>query len=355
MATIKKLSSGRYQAQTCIKGVRRAKTFTRQVDAKRWATQLELDAESGLSEGARLPLSHYILQHRDLIQKKHKHSRHESAVLSFLLEDPIADIPACSVTSEDIKDWIERRRTIPSRRTGRIVEESTIARQLQIISAMFSNMVDQQVCKENPCHGVDRPKENPPRERVATEEEIERIKFVAGWEEGAVPYEKIQRVAAAFVLACCTGMRSGEMMRIERSWIKGRVLRIPAEAAKTRTAREIALNDRAMAVINCVLGLGCAPTIWDLSDGSRDALWRKIRDKAGLQEVRDSEGRLIKQGLTFHDGRATFCTWAASPGADGAPRLDVMSLARQTGHKNLKMLMRYYRPSVESFVDRLNK
>lgn len=55
MATIKKLSSGRYQAQTYIKGVRKAKTFTRQIDPKRWATQLELDAESGLSEGARLP------------------------------------------------------------------------------------------------------------------------------------------------------------------------------------------------------------------------------------------------------------------------------------------------------------
>lgn len=58
--------------------------------------------------------------------------------------------------------------------------------------------------------------------------------------------------------------------------------------------------------------------------------------------------------VVFHDGRATFATWATSPGPDGAPRLDVMVIARQTGHKNLKMSMRYYRPSVESFVERLN-
>ena len=150
-------------------------------------------------------------------------------------------------------------------------------------------------------------------------------------------------------------MRAGDMMRIERTWIHGRTLKIPAEAAKTRTTRTIALNDRSMDILKSVMSLGFEPHIFDMSDGIRDALWRKIRDKAGLQEVRDSEGRLIKQGLNFHDGRATFCTWAASPGPDGAPRLDVMSLARQTGHKNLKMLMRYYRPSVESFVDRLNK
>lgn len=355
MATIKKLTSGRYQAQTCIKGIRRAKTFTRQADAKRWATQLELDAESGLSAGARLPLSHYIAQHREYINQKHKHPRHESAVLGFLLDDPIASIPACEISPKDIQDWIERRRTVPSRKTGRIVEDSTIARQLQILSAMFSRMVDQGACKSNPCHSVDRPKENPHRERVATDEEIEAIKLVAGWEEGTPPVNKTQRVAAAFIFACCTGMRAGEMMRIEKSWIAGRTLRIPAEAAKTRTSRTIALNDRAMAILENVMSLGFEPHIFDMSDGIRDALWRKIRDKAGLQEVCDSEGRLIKQGLNFHDGRATFCTWAASPGPDGAPRLDVMSLARQTGHKNLKMLMKYYRPSIESFADRLNK
>lgn len=69
--------------------------------------------------------------------------------------------------------------------------------------------------------------------------------------------------------------------------------------------------------------------------------------------MRDSQGRLIEQALHFHDGRATFCTWAASPGEDGAPRLDVMSLARQTGHRSVKMLMRYYRPDVSTFADRL--
>ena len=34
--------------------------------------------------------------------------------------------------------------------------------------------------------------------------------------------------------------------------------------------------------------------------------------------------------------------------------MDVMSLAKQTGHKNLKMLMRYYRPDMETFIQRLN-
>lgn len=248
---------------------------------------------------------------------------------------------------------MERRRTVPSRATGKIVTEATIRRQLEMISGFFSWAVEQKLIKENPCRGVKKPAESDARERVANDEEIERLKIAANWEEGMIPRTKTQRVCAAFVLSCLTGMRSGEMMRIERSWIRGNVLWIPMEATKTDHFRKIALSERARKILDDVVSLGIEPSIWGLSDGSRDSLWRKIRDRAGLGEVRDSQGRLIEQALHFHDGRATFCTWAASPGEDGAPRLDVMSLARQTGHRSVKMLMRYYRPDVSTFADRL--
>ena len=91
------------------------------------------------------------------------------------------------------------------------------------------------------------------------------------------------------------------------------------------------------------------------NDKTMHALWRKIRDRAGLGPELDSQGRVIREGLNFHDSRATFATWAASPDPKtGAPRLDLLSLARQTGHKNLKMLQRYYRPKSEDIAKRLD-
>ena len=56
-----------------------------------------------------------------------------------------------------------------------------------------------------------------------------------------------------------------------------------------------------------------------------EALWNKIRNKAGLGPVLDSDGNVVKEGLRFHDGRATFCTNAAQ-------KISVLDLARITGH-----------------------
>ena len=354
MATIRRRPSGSYQAQISINGVRRAKSFKRRSDARHWAATIESDLKSGVPTEARKPTREFLIQYRQEVTERRAHPRHMRAVIGCFLEDPIADIPIIDVTSKDVEAWIERRRTIPSRSTGHIVEESTIARQLQTLSAFFSWAVRLNYCAENPCFKVERPRSNPPRERVASDADLEAIQYVAGWTEGTVPQNKLQRVAAAFLLSCLTGMRAGEMMRIERSWIHDRTLVLPAEATKTATSREIALCDRAKRILDDVCSLGFEPAIWNLTDASRDALWRRIRDKAGLTDQYDKQGRLIEQGLTFHDGRATFATWAASPGPDGAPRLDVMSLARQTGHKDLRMLMRYYRPNIESFAKRLN-
>ena len=154
--------------------------------------------------------------------------------------------------------------------------------------------------------------------------------------------------AAVFVFCCHTGMRSGEALKLQRAWISGRTITIPKEAVKTRANRVIALSREAVAVLNDMRAAGRYPTIAGVTDWNRDALFRKVRDRLNLGDVADSEGRVIKQGLHFHDSRAYFCTHAAK-------KIDVLSLARQTGHKSIKMLMRYYRPDAEGIADMLDK
>ena len=76
-------------------------------------------------------------------------------------------------------------------------------------------------------------------------------------------------------------------------------------------------------------------TYFTISDASRDALYRKLRD------------RCMVEGLRFHDLRATSLTLLSK-------KVDVMTLARISGHVNINELFNtYYRESPEEIAARL--
>lgn len=346
--------NGKFFAQINRKGVRKSKTFARKADAKHWILVQETMSDASLAPASKISVSVCMSQYIETVVKQKPRCRHEMASLQYACQFAgLGDKVISQISTDDINAYIDTRLNTASRCTGKSIKTSSVSRQMSYLASFFNWAIEKKLIRENPCRQAKRLKSVPPRERVATNEEIERLKTVCGWDGKSVPVDKPQLVCAAFLLACCTGMRSGEMMRIERSWINGKTLTIPASATKTKKGRVIALNDQARSILSLVCSLGHEPSIWNLTDGVRDTIWRRIRDRADLGPVIDSEGREIQEGLHFHDGRATFCTWAASPGEDGAPRLDVLSLARQTGHQNLKMLMRYYRPDIASFADRL--
>lgn len=357
MGSLSKLPNGNFYAQVSIGGKRLSKSFKFKNEAKTWILEQETLKKSKLSTESAAPLRLVLSRYfNDVLAEKPAHNaRHEKAVIGLICRDRLGDAPIKTVTTADIDAWIDRALTGISKQTGRPLKSSTVNRRLALLSSFFSWAIKQKLLRENPVKACKRLKDPPARERVASDDEIEALKLCAGWDENTPPYSSQARAVAAFVFCCFTGLRSGEVVKMERSWIDGNLLHLPAEATKTARGRAVILNARAMAILELVLELEESPTVWGLSDGLRDASFRQVRDKAGLGEVRDAKGRLVKEGLNFHDSRATFCTWAASPAPDGAPRMDVMSLARQTGHQNLKMLMRYYRPNMATLASRLDQ
>ena len=76
--------------------------------------------------------------------------------------------------------------------------------------------------------------------------------------------------------------------------------------------------------------------VFGLSSRKLDALWRKLRDRAGVD------------GLVFHDARAWGLTKLSR-------KVDVLTLARISGHQDLSMLSRvYYRESASDIARRLD-
>lgn len=127
-------------------------------------------------------------------------------------------------------------------------------------------------------------------------------------------------------------MRSGEIvgLRWDDVDLEGRVAHLPI--TKNGSARDVPLSLEAVRLLEA---LPKADPVFDLDSAQRDALWRKLRDRAGVV------------GLTFHDARHLAVTRLAK-------KLDVLDLARMVGHKNIQMLMRYYNASASDIAKRLD-
>ena len=353
MATIFKTPYGTYEVQWKVDGKRRSKSFKTRKEAKEFALQVELNPNQ---RSKIITFAEIIQQYLKNETPKKKGAKWETFRLNRLAETPLAQKSLDELTPNLFQKYVDRRMREPSP-SGGTIAASTVIRELSTISCVLSYARSLELIENNPLSGVRWPQAADHRERVATEEEQEAIILAAGWDGKTPPLNTTQLTALAFIFSCRTGMRAGEILAIDKKWIDDNVIHLPAPATKTNSRRDVALSSDAKRLLNLVIESkkDKSPKVFSrLSDTRRDALWRKLRDRAGLNEVRDSAGNVIKEGLNFHDGRATFATWAASPDPEtGAPRLDVLALARQTGHKNIKMLMKYYRASAEDIAKRL--
>ena len=187
--------------------------------------------------------------------------------------------------------------------------------------------------KENPMREVRRPPPTDARDRIATDEEIERILFCLGYTKDEAPTTASARVGASVLFAIETGMRAGEItgLRWDRVFLDKAYCNIIG--GKTASAkRDVPLSAEAMRIIQQMPA--DSDILFNISTTQIDALFRKARAKA------------LVEGLTFHDLRHTAITRLAK-------KLDVLALARMVGHRDLKMLMVYYNETAENLAKRL--
>lgn len=343
MASILKRGN-RWQAQVSVSGQRRAKTFNLRSEAMAWARRQELEPYQLVTAEGKMTLVELLR----LLQNE----RGSQTRLSYLDKHRLGSMRICDIQANDIADFLLWRERVPQR-IGRCPTDISLEHIRRGISGALSVAVQRGWIGRNPVRQMDRT--TTPhhfRERVPTEQEYARLCQAAYWDGKSYPLTLGQKTIAAFRFSMLTGMRAGEICAIEPSWLIGRVLHLPAEATKTKTARCVALSSEAMALLQLMMSAELTP-VWGISNTQRNTAFCRLRDMCGLGDVRDSAGRLIQSALHFHDARAFFCTWAASTGEDGKPRLEPFELARQLGHQSLTMTMRYYRLTPEEIAKKL--
>lgn len=353
MASILK-HKDKWRAFIRVNGRKLSKVFDTKNEANRWIKQIEKEEFDQINSSG-MTFSDLLEEYKEKESPKKRGVSEEIRRINALQKEVLASVPLIALNPEIIQNWVDTKKQQISKQTGRKLKTSSVARYLTIIKAACTYAVKTKRFAKSPAEGVECRVEEDSRERIATEEEIEALKVAAQWSEDEPPVKLSQRLIAAFIFCCFTGMRIGEVEKMERSWIHECSIKIPREATKTFHSRTVAVPNRAKAILDLVMGLNLGDRVFGLKEKQHDGLFRKIRNHAGLSAVYDSNGHEIHQALNFHDSRATFCTWAASPGHDGAPRLDVLALAKQTGHRNFKMLMKYYRKDPTDLLSRLNE
>lgn len=313
------LPSGLWRCQVAKDGVRKSATRETKAKARAWGTALEAEIMAGKrGEAVRKTLRQAMERYRDEESPKKRGARWEAVRINLYLSDlgpGFVDKWIAEVTPDDIGQWRDRRLL------G--IKPSSINRELNVLAAVFRTAVKEwRWLSESPMQSVKRPKDPAPRNRTISWREVRSILCSLGYARGR-PQSKSQEVAHAFLVALHTGMRASEVLSARRD---GSVTHLAQ--TKNGDARSVPLSGRAQKLI------ALCPS-YSIDSATLDALFRKARAKAGLS------------GFTFHDSRATALTRMSK-------RVDVMTLAKISGHRNVNMLLStYYRVSPEDIAKRL--
>lgn len=325
MASFRKSSTG-WRAEVFKNNIRKSATFSTKAEAVAWAATVEADIIAGKAgKVPDKPFSALLERYRDEVSVTKRGKRWEQLRLDLIGRDPLAKVRLADLSERDIAAWRDRRLLT--------VSESSVRREWNLLSHACTVAVNEwKWLTANPMKMVRRPIAPPARERLFSCWEIEAIITALGFEDGVKPDTVSARVGYALLFALETGMRCGEICDLEWDDISDTVAEV--RKGKTRAAtRRVPLSPYSRELIEAMRGTA-EVSVFDLKTFQVDSLFRKARDRCEIE------------GLHFHDARATAITRLAR-------KLDILSLARMIGHRDIKMLQVYYRESAEDLADRL--
>lgn len=322
MATVQKTASGKWKFTATINYKQHTKTFETKAEGYLWEEALK----AGKGKTPPITFGKLLEKYRDEVSINKKGERWERIRIDLFLRDKISNIKIADLTKATFADWRDRRL--------KEVSALSVLREWALLSHCLQVAVnDWEYLTENPMKGLKKPKGEPHRDRLISRDEIERLCFALNYTPEAKLSTITSRVGAAFMFAIETAFRAQEICNLKWSDVSGRVAKI--NDSKTFAGiREVPLTSAAAAIIEQCRGID-DEFVFKISTSQLDALFRKAKKLA------------MVEGLHFHDSRAEAITRLAK-------KLDILDLARMVGHKDLKMLMVYYRESASDIAKRLD-
>lgn len=330
MASIQKHRQG-WRVQIDRRGVRLSRTFATKAAASAWAVQEErriIDGE--VSRWPKKTLGQALDRYCDEVSaKKRTYGDEVMRLAAFRRRHPALAAKILSeITAADISAWRDER--LKSISSASVRREINLLRHLWRVAA-----TEWMWCEDALWRSVKSPTDAPPRTRLISWQEARRILRRCGYRTGQRPITGLELTGYCFLIGLRTGMRAGEIvgLRGESVDLERRVVTL--EKHKTMEAvgrRLVPLTPAGVRLLRVIWRPG---EMLPISSRLLDALFRKIRDQVLLEDIH------------FHDSRATALTALSR-------RVDVLTLARISGHQDVSLLLRrYYRETAEQIAQRL--
>ncbi|CAE6773121.1 integrase [Paraburkholderia nemoris] len=375
MPTIRKRGQHQWEAQVRRRGYpAQSKTFTTKAEAEAWAGMIESEMSRGVwvsrSEAEATTLYEALKRYEEEVSLSKKGAAQESSVLKNCKAIDLAKRPLATIRSADIAklrdEWLKN------------YKPATVLRRLAVLSHVF-NIARKEWGMEslsNPVELVRKPQPNNARTRriaasnapvgtpVGDEPESER-----GAQNGEL--ERVVKASSSTLLppiiwlAVETAMRRGEIVSL--LWVHVDLNRCVVHLPSTKNgdARDVPLSSRAVAVLQALKDAredaNDAANEDDEDDVDRvfkirsDAVTRAFeRAVARARKIYVDDCKTAKlkpdgkflTDLRFHDLRHEATSRLASI-------FPMHELTKITGHKDPRMLMRYYHPRAEDLAKRL--
>lgn len=312
----------KYRAAVSKFGLRKSATFKTKSEAQQWIYEEErrlgILHKNGIVD---ILFKDVIERYQREVSPLKKTGAKEVQILNRFLDDPIANKFISDITREDVDDWIDSKV-----RTG--IKGSSVRRYTTILSNIFTFALTKwDYITKNPMVGTTLPKNTKPRNQRFVADEIEAI-------VGALKYDGVAlnrvsaRVGGAFLFAIETAMRAGEIASLtwENVHFDKRIAHLPV--TKNGTARDVPLSSKAIDILRQFEQVKSGELVFQLKTKSISAMFYEAKTALGLHH------------LDFHDSRREALSRLAK-------KVDVMTLAKISGHKDIKILLNtYYAPDM---------
>ena len=324
MATYRK-RNGKWQAIVRHKDIgTRARSFHTKQAAIKWAVGEErklTEGVIGVLKPSEVTLGQLLQRYVANVLPSKRGVLTEGQRLQRLIKDPVSSLKASQLTSQAVAAFRDRR-LLDGRRTCHY-DLILIRHCLKIAMNEWGLMLP-----SNPVDRVKMPPLSPARNRRLESGEFEQL-------EEASKQTKNPHIWPVIVFAIETGMRRGEILglRWEHVDLDRRIALLPL--TKNGSSREVPLSTKAALVLARQRQRNDTPSPFPVTPNGFRLAWDRLRNRAGLSELR------------FHDLRHEAISRFFELG------LNIPEVAVISGHKDPRMLFRYTHLRAVDLVNRL--